>query len=143
MSEQIDRPGTCAIRSGLFKTDPPRLIGSACRDCGVHTFPAREFCPECGSEQVTPDVALAPTGRLYSFTTVRQAPPGRRTPYNLGYVDLDDDVRVMAQVEADPATLQIGMPLHLRIQTVGRQDDLDLIGYVFIPSDIDQEVPNE
>lgn len=134
-----DRLQSRPIREGLFEFDPPRLIGSVCQDCHIRTFPAREFCPSCGSEHIEAGTSLAATGRLYSFTTVRQAPSGRSTPYNLGYIDLDDNVRVMAQVEGDPGTLHIGMPLRLKLRPVGHQQDFDLIGYVFVPAANDRE----
>jgi uncharacterized OB-fold protein len=130
LSETASRP----LREGLLQTDPPRLLGSACRDCSTRMFPAREFCPACDSDDVETGVALATTGELYSFTVVRQAPAGRRTPYNLAYVDLEDGVRVMAQVDCDPEAMRIGMPVHLDIRCVGQQDGCDLIGYVFVPT---------
>jgi len=131
-SEDASRP----LREGLLQADPPRLLGSACRACSMRMFPARGFCPACDSDDVETGVALAATGALYSFTVVRQAPGGRPTPYNLAYVDLEDGVRVMAQVECAPEALRIGMPVRLDVRRVGRQDGCDLIGYVFVPTEL-------
>lgn len=129
-----DVPLSRPFREGLFETDPPRLIGSACRACGARAFPARPFCPACDSDQVDGGVQLARTGRLYSFTTIRQAPPGTKVPYNLAYVDLDDGVRVMAQVEGDPGDLRIGMELELGLRPMGQRDGAGLVGYGFVPA---------
>jgi scaffold protein (connect acetoacetyl-CoA thiolase and HMG-CoA synthase) len=120
------------IRTGLFQIDPPRLLGSACQNCGIRSFPARDFCPACLSDDVEANVPLSPSGTLYSFTTVRQAPPGRKTPYNLGYIDLDDGVRLLAQIDITHDELEIGMPLQVNLRPVGMQEDEDLIGYVFV-----------
>lgn len=46
-------------------------------------------------------------GRLYSWSTVHVA-AGRPTPYTLGYVDLDDGLRVLAVLDGDPGGLHIG-----------------------------------
>ncbi|MBK4720911.1 Zn-ribbon domain-containing OB-fold protein [Azospirillum sp. YIM DDC1] len=127
-------PASRPLRDGLLQTDPPRLLGSACRACSTRLFPARDFCPACGSDDVEGGVPLATAGTVYSFTVVRQAPPGRETPYSLAYIDLADGVRVMAQVTGDPDALRIDMPVQLDIRPVGRRDGCDLIGYVFVPS---------
>jgi Predicted nucleic-acid-binding protein containing a Zn-ribbon len=127
-------PASRPLRDGLLQTDPPRLLGSACRACSTRLFPARDFCPACGSDDIEGGVPLAADGTLYSFTVVRQAPPGRETPYSLAYIDLADGVRVMAQVAGDPDTLHIGMPVRLDIRPVARRDGCDLIGYVFVPT---------
>jgi uncharacterized protein len=121
------------VRDGLFDVEPLRLIGSACRTCSARTFPARAFCPACDSDDIEPAVALVSTGRLYSFAIVRQAPPGQPTPYTLGYVDLDDDVRVMAQIDGDPTALRIGMKMALSLRVTGHQDGAELVLYGFEP----------
>lgn len=132
-------PTSRPLRDGLLQTDPPRLLGSVCRACSTRLFPARDFCPSCGSDDVEGGVPLATTGTVYSFTVVRQAPPGRETPYSLAYIDLADGVRVLAQVTGDPDALHIGAPVCLDIRTVARGDGYDLIGYVFVPG-IETEV---
>jgi uncharacterized OB-fold protein len=126
------------IREGLFRIDPPSLFGSACNQCSIRTFPARSFCPACNSDDVSQDVVLADEGTIYSYTVIRQAPGGRKTPYTLAYVDLTDGVRVMAQIDAPIQTLQIGMLVRLDIRPVGEQDGCALIGYVFVPKECAQ-----
>jgi uncharacterized OB-fold protein len=131
---KLAAPGSRPIREGLFRCEPPTLIGSVCKACKTRQFPAREFCPACDSNDVEGNVPLATSGKLYSFTIIHQAPPGRETPYSLAYVDLDDGVRVMSQIDAPSDVLTIGMPLALDIRPVGEPEGEGLIGYVFVPS---------
>jgi scaffold protein (connect acetoacetyl-CoA thiolase and HMG-CoA synthase) len=107
-----------SFRPDVFEADPPALLGSSCTSCGRRAFPPRDVCPECGAVDAAEPVRLSRTGVVYSFTVVRQAPPGLQTPYVLAYVDLPgDEVRVMARVEADD--VDIGSPVRL----VARPDE--------------------
>ncbi|WP_180900581.1 Zn-ribbon domain-containing OB-fold protein [Martelella soudanensis] len=124
---------TRVMREGLFEVNPPKLIGSRCKTCSVETFPARDFCPACGADEVEAPILLSPDGRVYSFTVIRQAPAGRKTPYSLAYVDLADGVRVLAQVDEDPELLRIGMPVTLKIRKVMQDGEVEVIGYAFEP----------
>lgn len=123
------------IREDLLQMDPPRLLGSICGACAVTMFPARDYCPACTCDVEPARVALAETGIVYSFTVVRQAPPGRITPYVLAYVDLSGGARVLAQVNAAPGQLEIGAVVKLQLRCVGTDGDQQLIGYVFVPQD--------
>jgi len=121
------------IREGLMQMEPPRLIGTRCSECGTVTFPAREFCPACDSEILPARIPLSESGIIYSYTVVYQAPPGRKTPYVLAYVDLESGVRVLAQIDTDPQQLAIGSAVTLDIRAVGHENGHPLIGYVFVP----------
>jgi uncharacterized protein len=134
MSMTSDPNTPRVMREGLFTLDPPRLLGSRCRVCGELSFPSRAFCPRCDSEDFEASVALSPLGRIHTFTVIRQAPPGRVTPYTLAYVDLDDGVRVMAQVDGEADELSIGRPVKLTIRPVDRREGVDVLGYAFTPT---------
>ncbi|TEO04738.1 Zn-ribbon domain-containing OB-fold protein [Pseudomonas aeruginosa] len=125
------------LREGLFRTDPPTLLGSLCTQCGTRVFPARPFCPACDCTDIEPEVELATRGKIYSYTVIHQAPAGRKPPYTLAYVDLTDGVRVMAQVDAPQELLCIDMAVRLDIRAVAEQDGCELIGYVFVPTQED------
>lgn len=104
-----------SFRPDVFRADPPTLLGSQCGSCGRKAFPPREVCPSCGEADHSDRVQLSRAGRIYSYTVVRQAPPGLTTPYVLGYVDLpDDDVRVMSRIEGgQDGEIRIGAPVVL------------------------------
>ena len=123
------------LREGLLQRDPPRLLGSRCGACGTRLFPARTFCPACDSEAPPADVVLAPEGSVFSFTTVRQAPGHRPVPYTLAYVDLDDGVRVLAQLDPAPGDMDdavhIGQRVRLLLRNVVPPPGEPRLGYAF------------
>jgi uncharacterized OB-fold protein len=112
-----------SFRPDVFEADPPALLGSACTSCARKAFPPRDVCPSCGAVDGGEPVRLSTDGVIYSFTVVRQAPPGLETPYVLGYVDLPaDEVRVMSRIEGlAPEDVEIGLPVRL----VARADERD------------------
>src|SRR5206468_2676194 len=61
------KPGYFTVPDG--PVEPPRLLGSRCRDCGEHFFPRRAICAKRMSER-TEDVLLGPRGTLFSYTFV-------------------------------------------------------------------------
>ncbi len=121
------------VRPGLIQTHPPRLLGSWCEACGTRVFPARDFCPRCESEATPASVELSPTGTVFSYTVVRQAPGARPVPYVLAYVDLDDQVRVLAQLDETPLAVHIGQRVQLVLRNVALPDDEARLGYAFAP----------
>lgn len=111
-----------------------RLLGSRCRACGAHFFPIREACSGClGADLET--VRFSTAGTLYTFSVVRQSTPAFPVPYVLGYVDLPEGVRVMAQISGcDPHDVRIGMDVELAVEEFGNADDgSPLLGYRFRP----------
>ncbi len=121
------------VRPGILQTDPPRLLGALCQACDTRVFPARDFCPHCDSEAVPSPTALSPTGTVFSYTVVRQAPGARAVPYVLAYVDLDDQVRVLAQVDGEPQAVHIGQRVQLVLRNVVPPPDEPRLGYAFAP----------
>jgi len=51
-------------------------------------------------------------GRLYTWSTVHVS-ASRPVPYTLGYVDLDDGLRVLVQLAGDPGEFQMDGPVRL------------------------------
>jgi uncharacterized OB-fold protein len=99
----------------------PELVGSRCRECGVVAFPRQSSCAACTSGDVE-ERRLAPRGTLWTWTIQCFPPksppyaaaPGDFEPYGVGYVELPGELRVEALLtEADPARLEIGMPMEL------------------------------
>ena len=122
------------LREGLLQLDPPRLIGSRCAGCGITQFPARDFCPSCRAESGQDHVALSQRGVVFSYTVVHQS-PGGRVPYTLAYVDLAEQVRVLAQLEDLNGDLRIGMPVKLKLKAIRFDGEVPIIGYVFVGED--------
>jgi uncharacterized protein len=88
-----------------------RLRGSRCEECGAAHFPARLLCFECTSDRLEPHL-LGPYGTLYGWTTVHVS-SSRPVPYAVGYVDLPEGVRVLADLGGDLAALRHDGPVRL------------------------------
>jgi len=105
-----------------------RLIAGKCQTCGTLSFPRAHVCAACLSQEIAV-THLANEGVLYSFATVHQAPKGWVVPYNLGYVDLPEGIRVLAHIEGEPV---IDGRVRLGVGRVGTgPDGTPLMSYVF------------
>ena len=92
------------------------LYFQRCRDCGTKRLYPRALCPSCLSSR-TEWVRASGRGNVYSFSVTHQnQAPGFREelPYVLAIVELDEGVRVSANVVGvDHDALACEMPLHV------------------------------
>lgn len=111
-------------------TGEHRLTYQVCRACGQVVFHPRRHCTCCTSGDLEwRDSAGA--GTVYTFTVIRQHghPFFRaRIPYLVGLIDLDEGFRMMAEIAADPETLQVNQRV-----TVTWEDHADLSVPIFEP----------
>lgn len=129
------------VRDGLFvslEDGTARLLGGRCRSCARCQFPRAVVCPYCSAADCEP-VELGPSGTLWLFTAVLQAPPGYRgaVPFGFGVVDLAEGLRVIARLtEPDPTKLEVGRSMRL-VSDVLYTDDAgaDVRTYAFAPMD--------
>lgn len=128
-SDQQSEADRTSFRPDVLALDPPRLLVMLCRSCTAVSFPRRDSCPACGSLDGLEDRALTTCGELCSWSIVRNAPEGLRTPYVLAYVDLPEDgVRLMSRlIETENVDLVVGLPLELAVIDVAAtwSEDLD------------------
>ncbi|MBK5286875.1 MAG: OB-fold domain-containing protein [Acidimicrobiia bacterium] len=119
---------TRPVVDGVFRADPPRLLGARCDGCGNASFPRLEHCPYCGSDAVVA-VELAAHGTLWGWTTVLNAPPGYlgTVPYGFGVVELPEGVRIVTRLAVPDATWEHGQPMMLRIVELGPAADGDMV----------------
>lgn len=96
------------------------LHGGRCSDCGTVTFMMPEICPECWAEASMLPARIGRSGRVYTLTTVHQAPPGFDAPYVAGLVDLDEGIRIFAHLEAGVRGPAIGDRVELSIVPLRR-----------------------
>jgi uncharacterized OB-fold protein len=118
------------------------LQGSRCGHCGALAFPARAVCATCRRTGQEP-IPLGSTGRLYTYAIVRQAPKGFPTPYVIGYVDLDEGVRVFTRVLSEPGQeLRLNMPMSLTTFTLSDGTGAgSVVAYAFRPATKDDINP--
>lgn len=133
------------VAEGVFTwpADDPQLIGSRCSSCSMVTFPTQDSCPRCASTSM--DEHLLPRrGRLWAWTTQGFPPPSPPysgptgeafVPYGVGYVELDDEVRVEARLtESDAESLEIGMDMELVLVPFTNDDDgNEVVTFAFRP----------
>jgi uncharacterized OB-fold protein len=139
-------PTQVPVEQGVFTwpSDEPRLVGTRCRNCGNHTFPAQGGCPKCtGSDMER--VELDRRGTLWTWTVQGFPPkappyagdddPKTFQPFGVGYVELPGQVKVEARLtEADPAKLKIGMAMELVIVPLTTDaDGNEVVTFAFKP----------
>ncbi len=112
------------VRDGLLagdlrRLDGVRLAGTRCHSCGEVSLGQNQVCLNCGGDQVS-HVSLSDRGMLWSYTIVRNRPPGDYKgpdpfkPFGIGLVELPDGIRVMSPLDVEISDVQIGMPLQFR-----------------------------
>jgi uncharacterized OB-fold protein len=114
-----------------------RFEAVKCANCGTISFPPRDVCPRCGNRKFDP-VRLAEAGSLLTYTVIR-VPPATfedQSPYVLGIAELDDGVRLTAQVvDCDPDALSVGKRVRLEFRRISQESEAGVIyyGYKFVP----------
>ena len=109
------------------------LVGGRCPGCEAY-FPARSVCSRCLRGDVE-RVPLCSSGSLYTYTVIHQSLPQFETPYILGYVDLDDKVRVAGQlVGVDADELELGMRLTVQVEPRESADGEHVLWFRFRPA---------
>ncbi|MCY4449075.1 MAG: Zn-ribbon domain-containing OB-fold protein [Chloroflexi bacterium] len=100
-----------------------------CDACEQAYFYPRDFCPHCGSRDVS-WVQASGRGTLHTFAIVHRAPvPAFRdhVPFVVAMVDLEEGPRIptnLTGVEPDPAHIQVGMAVEVAFADV--TDDITL-----------------
>lgn len=110
------------------------LVGGHCPGCGAFYFPARSVCSRCLRGDLE-RVPLCSSGSLYTYTVIHQSLPQFETPYVLGYVDLDDNVRVAGQlVDVDVDALELGMRVNTVVEPRQNPDGEQVLWFRFRPA---------
>jgi uncharacterized OB-fold protein len=115
-----------------------RLEASKCVSCGEISYPPRLTCNKCRSRRFD-TVVLKDTGKLLTYTVTRVGPPGFAdlTPYAVGIVELDDGIRIMAQIaDCDFDRLAVGQRVRLEFRKIQKDGDAGILcyGYKCVPA---------
>lgn len=87
-----------------------QLLGHACTACGKLALYPTRLCKVCLGEQFDTQ-PLSGRGTVYSCTVIHRAPLpalAAKVPYVVALVDLDEGVRMLAQVEGPPGNVAVG-----------------------------------
>ena len=108
-----------------------RLEAGKCEKCGHTDFPPRLVCPKCKGRKFTA-VRLSDEGKLTTFTIVRVASDkfSKETPFAVGIVELNDGVRVTAQIaDVDVDELQTGQRVKLVFRKIQEDGKAGILCY--------------
>ena len=89
-----------------------------CNACEHAYFYPRDFCPDCGSRDVS-WVQASGRGTLHTFAIVHRAPVPAfrdRVPFVVAMVDLEEGGRIptnLVDVEPDPEHIKVGMAVEV------------------------------
>lgn len=117
---RITQPYWDAAREG-------RLVIQECAHCKTRQFFPREFCTACLSGNMG-WIECSGKGAVYTYTINRRgagAAFGERVPYVVAAIDLDEGVRMMANiVDSPPEAVRIGSRVRVCFERVS--DDIAL-----------------
>lgn len=115
-----------------FRANGPVLVGGHCKSCDARTFPAYPVCPKCMSEDVEHQ-DMPKTGTVYAASIVHVGPAKWHRPFTVGYVDLDNGVRVFSHLKGEP---KISDRVTIDMAEVGREPGGKQINsFVFVKKD--------
>ena len=109
-----------------------RLTYQVCASCDEVLFHPRRHCTNCLSVD-TRWQDSAGGGTVYTFTVIRQHGQQyfrSRLPYVIGFIDLDEGFRLLAEIDIAPDTVRVGQRV-----AVGWEDHAELAIPVFGPAD--------
>ena len=128
----MDLPRYHRLRSAYY-----RLEGRRCGACETVQFPPRSRCETCKQEETLEPHRLSGRGTVYAHVEVAQAPRGFNAPYVVAMVELEEGVKVTAQLtDVEPTDVVVGMPVEMvtrRLQDGGERGYI-VYGYKFRPS---------
>lgn len=114
-----------------------RLLIKRCAACGKAFFYPRTYCPACWSAD-TEWIEASGRGTVYTFTVVHQndLPPfNERVPYVVAIVELEEGVRMTANVEGiDPGDVRCDMAVRVAFREEPRTEDDVVALPVFRPA---------
>ena len=138
------------IREDIFTSplDPLenlRLQGSRCRSCGEVAFGVANSCQNCAAQDMEV-IPLSQDGTLWTFTVIRNRPPGDYkgpdpfVPFGEGLVELAEGILIKTPLGGNPDQLEIGMKIHLvTYKLYDDENGNEVITFRFDPQ---QEVSN-
>jgi uncharacterized OB-fold protein len=96
-----------------------RLVVQRCRHCGRHQFYPRGFCTACLADELE-WVEVRGAGSIYTFTICRiAAHPAMTVPYAVALIDLDEGVRMLANiVDCDLGLIRAEARVAVRFQAM-------------------------
>lgn len=111
------------------------FIGLKCAKCGFINFPPMAVCRDC-SGTTFESVYLKGEGTIRTFTVIRVAPEGKKPPYIIAMVELEEGPYVIGNLEGITPD-EAGMDLigkKVRMGTHMVQGDIYSLGDAHVPT---------
>lgn len=113
------------------------LTGELCEHCEAAIYPPRDVCPKC-ARPAQDAQTFSGFGKVYSFTTVLDAPEGYgvQAPYVLALIKLDEGPMLTAQLTdlgGEPATIDMRVEMVTRKLRTDGERGMIVYGYKFRP----------
>jgi 3-oxo-4,17-pregnadiene-20-carboxyl-CoA hydratase alpha subunit len=130
-SPRMPRPRPALTHDNAFWFEGARahqLLIQRCTSCGRLRHPPLPACSNCGSFEWD-TVQSTGRGTLFSYVVVHYPQvPAFEYPLPIGLVELEEGTRVVANLDMDPDSITVGMPL--RVTFVDYDDELSLPVFV-------------
>ena len=86
-----------------------KFLGIRCNACDAVSFPPQGVCRQCSGTDIEA-TALSGLGTLRTFTVIRVAPEGKKPPYVVAMVELDEGAWVLGNlVDVNPDEVDMGL----------------------------------
>ena len=128
---------TVPFKEGLFEDISGKwaLLGGRCKKCEKIIYPLRAVCLNCLSQDME-KLTLSRRGTLYSFTVVHMPSEHFEPPYTIGWIELPEGIRIFSPIRyRQEQALKIGMAMELSVEKLWDEQEKDVMGYVFRPSE--------
>jgi uncharacterized OB-fold protein len=99
------------------------IAGAKCSHCGFVVLGPHDLCPSCWTRQAMAPVPIGRSGTLYSYSVIEQLPSGYQKPFAIGYIDIEEGLRVFAHLRNEPETLRIGSQVALEVAALTQGSD--------------------
>lgn len=115
-----------------------RLLFQRCDDCRTLRHPPGPSCPACHSLAWSPEESTR-EGSLHSWTIVHHPQDSAFTyPLAIGLVDLPNGMRIVADFDAVPDRLDVGMPVRIDFATHAHDEILPILRVVGTTPPVDE-----
>ncbi|MDO8491242.1 MAG: OB-fold domain-containing protein [Dehalococcoidia bacterium] len=117
-----------------------KLQGSRCASCGEVFLGIQHGCQSCGATGME-TVVLSNRGKLYSYTVLRNRPPGNYmgpdpfVPFAVGLIELPEGIRVISPLtHCNLDSLHVNMDVELALDRLYEDEEgSEVIAFSFRP----------
>lgn len=114
------------IEQFVFKSGKPLVKAGECRKCNKYYFPYRNICDLCKNQIKE---LYFTEGKVHSYTKIHISASGYEAPYTIGYIDLNEHIRILNLIEFDGE-----LKLDTSVELVYKENASKNYQFIFKPS---------